>query len=72
MKLPFAFVGLRRVSAIDQVPCEMSAAVDRCAAASSGVAAATVVARRGPRRNRVPQMTAPAANMAAATQNPVV
>ena len=42
-----------------------------CAAASAG-AAADAGARSAPERNSVPQITAPAPKMAAATQNPVV
>src|SRR5215471_4995337 len=63
--------GARRSRGRVQVPCGTRAAVARCAAAPAGVAAA-VVARSGPGRNRMPQMTAPALKMAAATQNPVV
>jgi hypothetical protein len=41
-------------------------------AAPAGPAAADLEARSGPERNSVPQISAPAPNMAAATQNPVV
>ncbi len=41
-------------------------------AVPAGPAAAEAGARSGPKRNSVPQITAPAAKMAAATQNPVV
>jgi hypothetical protein len=39
---------------------------------ASGSVAAYPQARSGPERNSAPQITAPAAKMAAATQNPVV
>ena len=43
-----------------------------CAAVLAGVAAAGPEARSGPKRNSVPQVTAPTPKMAAPTQNPVV
>jgi hypothetical protein len=41
-------------------------------AVPAGAAATDAGVRSGPKRNSVPQITAPAAKMAAATQNPVV
>jgi hypothetical protein len=43
-----------------------------CSAAAPAGAAADAEAWSGPKRNSVPQITAPAPKMAAATQNPVV
>jgi hypothetical protein len=47
-------------------------AVAACCMAVSAGAAADLEARSGPERNSVPQITAPAPKMPAATQNPVV
>ncbi len=48
------------------------AVVACCAAGLAGTAVACLEARSGPERNSVPQVTAPAPKMAAATQNAVV
>src|SRR5690349_8269774 len=61
----------RRVQVRGQM-CMGRAALTRYTAAPAWASAAGSETRSGPGRNSVPQMTAPALKMAAATQNPVV